>query len=154
MSKPDHAGVKIPPPLCFFAFLVTGLVLNSVWISGDPVSLQLTVIGGLLAVVSFVYLVITAQKHKTVGSNVEPWKPTTTIIIEGAYKYSRNPIYVAMAMTYVGISIAAESWLALIFLPVCLAVIRFYVIDKEEAYLEDKFGKEYLDYKARVRRWL
>lgn len=154
MPKQDHAGVRIPPPLCFFAFLVAGILLNSDWIEGRLANAYLTIIGGLIAVISLIYLIISALKHKAAGSNVEPWKPTTTIITDGVYKYSRNPIYVAMAVVYAGIAIVAGSWLALLFLPLCLLFIRYYVIAREEAYLEEKFGKEYLDYKARVRRWL
>lgn len=154
MSKPDHAGVKIPPPLCFFLILMVGILLDSAWISGHLAATNLTVIGSLIAIISFIYLVLAAQKHKNAGTNIEPWKPTTTIISDGVYKYSRNPIYVAMAAVYVGLAVAAGSWAALLLLPVCLLVIRVHVINREEAYLEDKFGKEYLDYKARVRRWL
>ncbi|MFC4270069.1 methyltransferase family protein [Sneathiella chungangensis] len=154
MPKQDHAGVRIPPPLCFFAFLVAGILLNSDWTEGRLANAYLTIIGGLIAIISLIYLIISALKHKAAGSNVEPWKPTTTIITDGVYKYSRNPIYVAMAVVYAGVAIAAGSWLALLFLPLCLLFIRYYVIAREEAYLEEKFGKEYLDYKARVRRWL
>ncbi|MZR21880.1 DUF1295 domain-containing protein [Sneathiella chungangensis] len=144
----------MPPPLCFFAFLVAGILLNSDWTEGRLANAYLTIIGGLIAIISLIYLIISALKHKAAGSNVEPWKPTTTIITDGVYKYSRNPIYVAMAVVYAGVAIAAGSWLALLFLPLCLLFIRYYVIAREEAYLEEKFGKEYLDYKARVRRWL
>ncbi|MDF2367571.1 isoprenylcysteine carboxylmethyltransferase family protein [Sneathiella sp.] len=154
MSRPDNAGVRIPPPLCFFAFLAVGILLDSAWVDGRLAAAYLTAIGGLIAAASFVYLVLTAHKHKSAGTNVEPWKPTTAIISDGAYKYSRNPIYLAMTLFYIGAAIAAGSWPALILLPVCLLIIRHYVIAREEAYLEDKFGKEYLDYKARVRRWL
>ncbi|MEX1036218.1 MAG: isoprenylcysteine carboxylmethyltransferase family protein [Sneathiella sp.] len=154
MPKSDNPGVKIPPPLFFLVFLLIGLYFNSAWAEGHAASLFLTLIGGLFAAIGVIYLAHSARKHKTAGSNVEPWKPTTTIISDGVYKYSRNPIYVAMAAVYLGIAIAAGSWLAIVTLPVCLAFIRYYVIAKEEAYLEDKFGNEYLDYKMRVRRWL
>ncbi|MCC3304397.1 methyltransferase family protein [Sneathiella sp. HT1-7] len=154
MFKPDHAGVKIPPPICFFAFLLVGILLDSAWIGGHFAATNLTAIGSVIALTSLICLVLAAQKHKNAGTNIEPWKPTTKIISDGAYKYSRNPIYVAMAAVYVGLAVAADSWVALLLLPICLLVIRFHVITREEAYLEDKFGKEYLDYKARVRRWL
>ncbi|WP_339713079.1 isoprenylcysteine carboxylmethyltransferase family protein [uncultured Sneathiella sp.] len=154
MSKPDHAGVRIPPPLCFFTFLAVGILANSAWVEGRLAANYLTISGALIAAASFVYLVLAAQKHRSAGSNVEPWKPTTTIISDGAYKYSRNPIYLAMAVFYVGAAIAAGSWLALLLLPACLYIIRHYVIAREEAYLEDKFGSEYLDYKKKVRRWI
>ncbi|MAZ04133.1 MAG: isoprenylcysteine carboxyl methyltransferase [Sneathiella sp.] len=154
MAKSDSPGVKIPPPLCFLAFLAIGIYFNSAWMEGRAAEPILTVIGGLLTLVSAIYLAHSARKHKTAGSNVEPWKPTTTIISDGIYKYSRNPIYVAMAAAYLGLAIAAASWLAVVLLPFCLAFIRYYVIAKEEAYLEDKFGSEYLEYKKKVRRWL
>jgi len=153
MSKVDNAGVKMPPPVCFFVFLIVGL-LDSTWIRGEfgpPIILAL---GGAIALVAFIFLIKSARRHAAVGSNVEPWKPTTTLIIDGAHKYSRNPIYVAMATTYLGLAIAASSVLAIVLLPVCLYVIWYFVIAKEEAYLEDKFGDEYLSYKAKVRRWL
>ncbi|PHQ71358.1 MAG: isoprenylcysteine carboxyl methyltransferase [Sneathiella sp.] len=143
----------MPPPICFFAFLMVGL-LDSTWINGRSGSTALLIIGGCLTLVSFIFLVMSARKHKTAGSNVEPWKPTTAIITDGVYKYSRNPIYVAMAAAYVGIAIAASSFLAIVLLPFCLYVIRQFVIAKEETYLEDKFGDEYVSYKAKVRRWL
>ncbi|MZR31399.1 methyltransferase family protein [Sneathiella litorea] len=154
MTKHDNPGVKIPPPLFYMAFLVAGILLDSAWMNGHLASVYLTIIGGVIAIISLIYLIGTARKHKNVESNVEPWKPTTKIISDGVYKYSRNPIYVAMGLFYAGIAIAAGSWPALILLPVCLVIIRYYVIGREEAYLEDKFGKEYLDYKAKVRRWL
>lgn len=154
MSKSDNAGVKIPPPLCYLFFLIVGIAFNSAWINGHMAPLLLTVVGFLIAAIACVFLLSSAWKHKAAGSNLEPWKPTTAIISDGAYKYSRNPIYVAMAAVYLGLAIAAESPLAIVLLAACLAVIRYYVIAREEAYLEDKFGNEYLAYKAKVRRWI
>jgi protein-S-isoprenylcysteine O-methyltransferase Ste14 len=154
MSKPDQAGVRVPPPLCFFVFLAIGVLLNSAWMEGRLAIPFLSVSGAAIAALSLIYLIFAAQKHKSAGTNIEPWKPTTAIISDGAYRYSRNPIYLAMAVFYAGTAIAAGSWLALLLLVPCLLVIRYYVIVREEAYLEDKFGKEYLDYKAKVRRWL
>lgn len=154
MTDSDSPGVKIPPPLCFLLFFIVGIFLNSAWIQGSTGPLVTAISGGIIFVISSVFLIKTARKHKQVGSNIEPWKPTTTIIVDGAYKYSRNPIYVAMAIAYAGIAISAYSLPALFLLPVCLGVIWCFVISKEEAYLEDKFGEEYLSYKMKVRRWL
>ena len=154
MSKSDNAGVRIPPPLCYLFFLVIGIGFNSVWINGHMAPPLPTAVGFLIAAVACVVLLRSAWKHKAAGSNVEPWEPTTVIISDGAYKYSRNPIYVAMAVLYLGLAIAAASPLAIVLLAACLAIIRYYVIAREEAYLEDKFGNEYLTYKAKVRRWI
>ncbi|MBL4740899.1 MAG: isoprenylcysteine carboxylmethyltransferase family protein [Sneathiella sp.] len=149
----DNAGVKIPPPLCFLFFLVVGILVSSDWIDGTLGPLSRLVIGGIPACIGLFFIISEAKSHKKSGSNVEPWKPTTTIIDTGLYAYSRNPIYVGMTITYVSISFAAFSLGALLLLPFCLLIIHYFVIAKEEAYLEDKFGDEYLSYKSRVRRW-
>jgi len=149
----DSAGVKIPPPLCFLFFLLLGILVNSDWADGTFGPLSRLVIGGLLACIGLFFILSEAKSHKKSGSNVEPWKPTTTIIDTGMYAYSRNPIYLGMAITYAGITFAAFSLGALLLLPFCLLIIHYFVIVKEEAYLEDKFDDEYLSYKSRVRRW-
>jgi protein-S-isoprenylcysteine O-methyltransferase Ste14 len=59
-----------------------------------------------------------------------------------------------MTMMYAGIAALANALWAIILLPVALLVIQRGVIEREEGYLERKFGEEYLSYKARVRRWI
>lgn len=153
-SKQDHPGVKIPPPLCYFVFLVLGIVLNSDWINGSLGSVEQLVSGGVLLGIGLLVTIPEAFHHKKAGTNVEPWKPTTTILDTGLYAYSRNPIYLGMTLAYLGIALASWSLGMLFLLPLCLGVMHFQVIAREEAYLEDKFGDEYLSYKSRVRRWI
>jgi protein-S-isoprenylcysteine O-methyltransferase Ste14 len=154
MEKPDNAGVRIPPPLYFLSFLILGIWQSSTWIQGEIGSPYILAFGGIIAVIGAVFLLKFVRKHKNSGTNVEPWKPTTALIMDGPHRYSRNPIYVAMAVVYLGIAIAASSLVAIVLLFFCLLLIRIFVIAKEEAYLEDKFGEEYLVYKEKVRRWI
>ena len=81
------------------------------------------------------------------GTAVEPWKPTTAIVTTGPYRFTRNPAYLGMALTYVGIAVLSSAVWVLLPLPVVLAVIDRGVIAREERYLERKFGEEYLAYK-------
>ncbi|MBL4818923.1 MAG: isoprenylcysteine carboxylmethyltransferase family protein [Deltaproteobacteria bacterium] len=84
---------------------------------------------------------------------MEPWKPTTQIISSGIYAYSRNPMYIAFGIVTIGTGIILNSlWITLSFIP-SIVVIFFIAIKKEELYLENKFGQDYLSYKAKVRRW-
>ena len=76
------------------------------------------------------------------------------VIDTGVYRYSRNPIYLGMALAQGGLAIAGGSLAALATLGLSLLAIRTYVIAREERYLEGKFGKVYSDYKQRVRRWI
>lgn len=84
----------------------------------------------------------------------EPWLPSTAIVTDGIYGFTRNPMYLAMTLVYVAMSLAVDSIVALLLLPLVLLAIRHAVIGREERYLEAKFGDEYRHYKASVRRWL
>ncbi len=114
----------------------------------------MTAAGGVVAALGLALILICARRFKKVGSNLEPLKPTTTIITTGVYGYSRNPIYLGMALAHGGLAICGGSLAALATVVLSVLVTRTYVIAREERYLEAKFGSVYGDYKKRVRRWI
>ena len=81
-------------------------------------------------------------------------RPTTAIVQWGPYRFTRNPMYLAMACAYLGLSLLLNNLWALVLLPVIVAVVDFGVIRREERYLAAKFSDPYREYCARVRRWL
>jgi protein-S-isoprenylcysteine O-methyltransferase Ste14 len=99
---------------------------------------------------------ITAWSFRRVKTHIEPWKPTTTIITTGFFAISRNPIYLAFCVAGIGIGIGMilHSWWVVFSCIPAAMLVYYFVIKREEAYLERKFGEAYLQYKARVRRWL
>ena len=110
---------------------------------------------GLAAIVAGIVLMIFAgvqfwRKH----TSVIPYSPTTAIIQSGPFRISRNPIYLADTLCYVGVTILLNTAWPLLLLPLVLVVMHRGVILREERYLEQKFGEEYIDYKRRVRRWI
>jgi protein-S-isoprenylcysteine O-methyltransferase Ste14 len=74
--------------------------------------------------------------------------------MNGPYRWSRNPIYVALTLIYAGIALVIGSPWLLLLMPAIVAILHFGVVAREERYLEAKFGQSYLGYKASVRRWL
>jgi protein-S-isoprenylcysteine O-methyltransferase Ste14 len=88
------------------------------------------------------------------SSNVDPYEPTTALVVEGPYRFTRNPLYVGMTLLNGGISARTNAFWAILLLPFVLIVMRRGVIAREERYLERLFGEEYLRYKARVGRWI
>src|SRR5262249_401305 len=91
---------------------------------------------------------------RNAGTQVETYKPTTTIVASGPYRFTRNPIYLGMVLGLIGLAIAFDSlWILATLVPFYL-VIRYGVVAPEEAYLERKFGDVYLGYKSPVPRWL
>jgi protein-S-isoprenylcysteine O-methyltransferase Ste14 len=150
----DNPGTLVRPPRLYLAGLLLGGLLEYLVPSPNliPELWQFSGAGALIgvglgiAVKSFLFF-------DEAGTNVPTVKPTTAIVQEGPYQYSRNPIYAGMTLFYIGVASAFESWWMLGFLVPILAVMHFGVILREERYLEAKFGDEYLDYKRRVRRW-
>jgi protein-S-isoprenylcysteine O-methyltransferase Ste14 len=150
----DNPGVIAPPPLIYAGALAIGLLAN--WMYPVPFLprglsrvLGWPLIAGGLAIG---YLGI--REMQRAGTNVDPREPTTAIVTGGPYRFTRNPLYLSMTLIYGGITTLANALPAALLLPVVLHVMRRGVIEREERYLEGKFGDEYLDYKARVRRWI
>src|SRR5262244_1449707 len=105
----------------------------------------------VLAVALFSYSV---AKFRAAGTPVPARKPTAVIVRTGPYRFSRNPIYLAFSLLQLGIAIWVNSLWLLATLVGAVVLIHFVVIPKEEQYLERRFGAQYLEYKASVRRWL
>ena len=84
----------------------------------------------------------------------KPWATTPEIISSGIYRFTRNPMYVGMALVQIAIGIGLANWWVILAVPVSLVLVYLTAIRQEEAYLERKFGSAYTDYKMSVRRWL
>jgi len=149
-DEQDKAGVVAPPPLIYLVPLVFGLLLNRRFpINFLPRSLAWPLLsGGVLLIGWFEW----TMRHADTPAN--PYKPVSRVVTEGPFRYTRNPAYLSMTMIYTGIACLANALWAILLLPVALLVIQRGVIEREERYLERKFGEEYRRYKARVRRWI
>jgi protein-S-isoprenylcysteine O-methyltransferase Ste14 len=113
-----------------------------------------TPLGAILIVLAMALFSWSVTKFRAANTPAPARKPTTVIVQNGPNRFSRNPMYLAFSRFQLGIAIWANS-LWLLATPVgAVAVIHDLVIPREERYLERKFGAQYLDYKASVRRWL
>lgn len=149
----DNPGVIAPPPLVFAGPLAVGLLLHK-FFPQKFVPRWIGITLGSLGVISGVMLIRGGFREMLAAkTNVDPRQPATTIVTEGPYRYTRNPLYMGMALMYAGITFLANALWAILLLPVVLVVMVYGVIKREEQYLERKFGEQYLSYKARVRRW-
>lgn len=154
LDEKDNPGVIAPPPLIFLSGLLVGGFVSWFYPSAflPPI---FSIVAGVLLVLSGLAIISAAiVKMRRAATNVEPWKPTTAIIDDGIYAVSRNPIYLGMTLTYLGIAFLFNSFWFLPPLIFVLPAIHFGVILREEKYLTRKFGDEYLSYKTSVRRWI
>ncbi len=152
------AAVKFPPPILPIVTIVAGYVLGRFLPLLTDMSLPTPArywIGGLVCVAAIGGLVVwPALQFKETGQDPKPWTPTPEIIVAGAYKFTRNPMYLGMLVFCLGFAIILSEIWVLILTPVCAWLIYRSAIRHEEAYLEEKFGESYRAYKTTVRRWL
>ena len=151
---PDNPGVLFPPPFIYLGWLAAGFGVDYFL----PASLLPGAVrysaGGVVIVLSLGLFFSAVRLFRKHGTSIRPDKPDTAILTEGPYRFTRNPIYLAISLLYLGISICADSpWSLAMIVPVLL-IMNFLVIPREERYLARTFGEAYLAYKSTVRRWL
>ena len=94
------------------------------------------------------------RTFRRAGTPVDVRRPTTRVVTDGPFRFSRNPGYLSLTGMYVGLTAVTDALWPLVFLPGVLLAVQRGVIKREERYLERKFGEDYLAYKARTRRWI
>lgn len=150
----DNPGVVAPPPLIYAGTLVLALLANRrLRIPFLPRGLVRT-LGWFMFAGGFLVGLLGFSEVRRAGSNVDPRQPATTVVTEGPYRFTRNPMYLGFTLMYVGISALANAPLPLLLLPGIQQLMKRGVIEREERYLERKFGEEYLQFKESVRRWI
>jgi protein-S-isoprenylcysteine O-methyltransferase Ste14 len=143
------------PPILFAAAIAGALLLVRIfplaWPGLDDVGAR--VVGyafGLAGVALTSWGLITLYRAKT---NILPHRAADRLIVEGAFRFRRNPIYMGEVLILLGLAqVTSNIWFA-VMAPVFAVAILLLAILPEERHLEARFGEEYLDYKARTRRW-
>jgi protein-S-isoprenylcysteine O-methyltransferase Ste14 len=150
----DSAGGLAPVAVIFLAGLVGGALANllipaPVWPS---FWIRLAGLAPLaVGIVLFTWSRAAFRRHRT---PLMPWSPSSALVSDGPYSYSRNPIYLAFGFMYLGAALILNSAYVLVMLVVVLVLFDRAQIPREEGYLQAKFGEEFSRYKARVRRWI
>lgn len=150
----DNPGVVAPPPLIYGGALAAGLLADRLRPAPFPARAVARPLGWLLLGSGLLLGGSGIGALRNAGTNVDPYKPTTAFVAGGPYRFTRNPLYLSLTLVYAGVALLANTLWAPALLPGVLAAIQRGVIEREERYLERKFGAEYLRYKARVRRWV
>ena len=154
VERPDSPQVKLPPPLIYAVPLIGGILLNRRWPMADWSNRTTQWAGAVLALLGLAFGLWARMVFLVRKTSVVPTRPASVLVAEGPYRVSRHPMYVGFAAIYVGVALMFHSLWSLLFLPVVLIVVHKAAIEREEAYLERRFGREYLEYRKRVRSWL
>jgi protein-S-isoprenylcysteine O-methyltransferase Ste14 len=160
MTEPNPsergARVRFPPPLVFLGFILLGIALRyAVAPILFPLARWITLTAGILILLAGLGIGLTARSHFVrTGQDPKPWTPSPELLLEGPYRFSRNPIYVGMTLIQLGLGLALNNlWISLL-APVSLLIVHFIAVLPEEKYLTEKFGADYKAYLRSVRRYL
>jgi len=148
--------VRFPPPLVFALTILAG-VLVQVYVHRLPIPLERTLrlIHATLALVGALALALSARvQFSRTKQDVRPWTPTPELIIRGPYRFTRNPLYVAMLILQWGVGLLFDNLWIVLFAPLALAIVHVIAVRPEERYLAEKFGEPYEAYRRSVRRYL
>ncbi len=145
--------MKFYPP---HYLLVLSLCMLLIWYFGEssPQNLPLIIFGLGLIALGFLLAFNSIARFVRAKTGVVPFSESTTLITEGFYKYTRNPMYVGMNSFLLGLLIILNNPINFIFLIIFFFIVRNLFVIKEELQMEQTFGEDYLSYKGRVRRWL
>jgi protein-S-isoprenylcysteine O-methyltransferase Ste14 len=152
-EEADTAGVAVPPPLLFGAGLLIGLIAGRLQPDAERGARFARGLGAASVVAGIAIGAAAIAALKRVGTNLDPYKPSTALATTSVFALSRNPAYVGATSIYVGIAMYARSQPAFTILPIVLALLDRLVVTPEERYLERRFGDAYRSYRDTVPRW-
>lgn len=154
-ANADRADVVVFPPLIGAVLIGSGVALHLAFPAQLLPNWELALGIGLPVLAGGIALQVACIRMlRRAGTDVIFKRPTSVILKRGPYEWSRNPIYLSVMAQVVGLSFALNTVWLLALSMLLLLYFQFWVIAREERYLERRFGDEYRAYKSSVRRWI
>jgi protein-S-isoprenylcysteine O-methyltransferase Ste14 len=154
LPENDRPGVPIASPLLFVLPIIALLALEWLVPTSFAHGAFRWIVGAIFFVAGLALNIGRFVTQKRAGTDPIPFNPSTRIVTDGPYRFSRNSMYIGFALSTLGIAVLVDSAWMLLAVPIGLVLIDRLVIVREERYLERKFGEEYLRYNRRIRRWI
>lgn len=153
-GSPRSPGIHFPPPFLYVALFLLGLLLDQL-VSVNPLPRTFSrllaavlLLPGLGLIFWSLWLFLRARTSPL------PMRPATALVFSGPYRWTRNPMYLGMLLVYMGAALLFDIFWALVLIPAVVMLVGRLVIQREERYLEEKFGEDYRLYQTKVRRWI
>jgi len=145
---------KILPPTYFTVLLLLSAVFHFVYPIEDVINPPYAYLGLLLIAFGIVLNLWADSLFKKSQTTVKPYETPTSLEVSGPFQISRHPMYLGMAAILLGEAVFLGSLVTFAFPALFVAVMEVMFISEEEENMEKAFGKEYLAYKKKVRRWV
>jgi protein-S-isoprenylcysteine O-methyltransferase Ste14 len=152
----DHPDIHryVHPPILALIFIALAHLFG--WFIRVPFGVPdfMQNVGFGLIVVGFFLAVAAFMEFRKAHTTLDPHGSVKTLVTDGVYRFTRNPIYFGFLLMVLGFPLNAGWYSGVLVAPFFMVTMNRLVIEKEEAYLEKKFGEAYTGYRSRVRRWL
>ena len=142
------------PPLYFALAIILMFLMHRFLPIVDLIDPPVSRIGYLLVVGGVAVAAWGRWCFARAGTNVVPFSPSTALVSEGPFRFTRNPMYLGMMFVLSGIFVLAGSFGSFLLIPIFFWWIRARFVLPEEDHMAEHFGEAYHAYKQRVRRWL
>ena len=147
--------IKLPPPIWALIYVLVTLAIS--WLLGWPElpGLPLPRLGIALALIPWALPVWAFLMFRRAGTEIDPTSPTNrALVVDGPYRYTRNPMYLGLVLVTFGIAIGIGAWPMFLAPVAVFATANWVHIPFEEAKMQRQFGAAFDEYTARVRRWI
>ncbi|MBB5519921.1 methyltransferase family protein [Amphiplicatus metriothermophilus] len=155
-ETPQTAGVIASPPLMLLGALIAGFMLSNAAPLGVLAQIPerpRLIVGGLICLFCLVFSALAVMRFARKGTPVNPFLPPQALVADGVYGLVRNPMYVDFYGFSLGLAIVFAADWVIVATAVLAVVMHYFVIRREERFLEAKFGEPYRAYCARVKRY-
>jgi protein-S-isoprenylcysteine O-methyltransferase Ste14 len=149
----DSPRVRFPPPLFYAGAVIAGWLLDRPW----PLPIDgawRTVLGWVFVGGSAVLAASAIGLFRRKQTSIITFRPAGTLVTSGPYAFTRNPMYVSLALFTIAFALFLNSWWTVLLLVPTLLIVQQFVIVPEERCLQRRFDAQYKVYARRVRRWL
>ena len=149
--------MRVPPPLMFLLAFLAGVGLEHL-VSLRPyvtaIAPAARIAGACMLIAGSLLAFSAAGMFLWKRTTLVPFGAAAHLVTGGQYRFTRNPMYLGLTVTYLGVAgLLTQPW-AVVLLPFPVAVLNALVIPFEEQRLREIFGASFVDYCTKVRRWI
>ena len=145
---------QLLPPMYFVFAMVLMLLLHFSLPIASWLPWPSRAAGAVPIIIGLGFNVVADRQFKRHGTTIKPFQPSSVLVTGGIFGFSRNPMYLGMVLVLVGIGIVLATIGPLVVIPVFAWWITARFVVPEEKDLIRQFGRAFIDYRSRVRRWL
>ncbi len=147
-------GKKMLPPTYLWAAIISMLVLHFLLPLIRIIAWPWNLLGIMPLAAGIALNLIADSTFRTARTTVKPFEESTTLVTSGTFRISRHPMYLGFVLALIGIAVLLGSLAPFVVIPVFAVLMDRMFIEVEESMLQVRFGPSWLEYKAKVRRWI